>query len=153
MSVNGPTKLPFAKKAMYWYTGDDAVTEGTALVFDTDTGTAANVDCSRNNHVEKSAAASKNLDFAGVAANNYFASKGGQFIEVNLPGSRGVKIQLASAVSATINTGVLNFGDAGKFVVDGDGTNYGRGAAIPRQTVTAGQKCQVDLLEGDQPWS
>ena len=134
-----------------WYGGTDAVGEGVALFFDTDYGTATEADGRRGNRVEKPVASYSNLNFAGVAARDYSAKAGGQFIEINCPGSRGVKVQLNSGVTATINTATLApIATTGLW---GASTEEGRGAAKPRQTVTAGKKVMADLLVGDITWA
>jgi hypothetical protein len=129
-----------------WYAGTDAISEGEGLCYNTDYGTAANVDGRRNNHVERPSV-SNNKAFAGVAARNYSAKSSGQMIEINCPGSRGVKIALG--VNTVIGTGLLTFCVAGRYDVGVNtgltteagrfytGKYKGRGSAIPRQTVTA----------------
>ncbi len=109
-SVNGHLKSANVISQWVWFEGSTALTEGTAVVFNTDYGTAGDVDCRRNNHVELPGANSDKLEFAGVAARNYSASSGGQFIEVYAPGSRGVIVQLADNQTTTIGTGVITFG-------------------------------------------
>jgi hypothetical protein len=145
-STNGHIKQSNPIVEWVWYEGADAIREGEAVCFNTDYGTAANVDCRRNNRVERPTT-SNNKAFAGVAARDYSAKSGGQFIEIYAPGSKGVKIALA--VDTVIGTGLLTFGVAGKYNVGAStglktdagrfytGKYLGRGSAIPRQTVTA----------------
>lgn len=145
-STNGHIKQSNPIVEWVWYEGADAIREGEAVCFNTDYGTAANVDCRRNNRVERPTT-SNNKAFAGVSARDYSAKSGGQFIEIYAPGSKGVKIALA--VDTVIGTGLLTFCVAGKYNVGAStglktdagrfytGKYLGRGSAIPRQTVTA----------------
>jgi hypothetical protein len=135
-SLNGHVKQANVKLAFVWYNGADALYEGEAVCYDADYGTAANVDGRRHNMVERPTI-TNNRVFAGVAARNYSAKTGGQFIEIYEPGSKGVKIALG--VDTVIGTGLLSFTAgsgtaAGRFYT---GKYLGRGSAIPRQTVTA----------------
>jgi len=120
-----------------WYAGTDAIKEGEGFCYNTDYGTATAVDGRRCNYVERPSL-SNNMDFAGVSARNYSASSTGQFIEINCPGSRGVKVALG--VDSVIDTGLLTFvagasgSHRGRFY---SGKYRGRGSAVPRQTVTA----------------
>jgi hypothetical protein len=119
-----------------WYNGSDMLRRGEAVCFDIATGTATAVNGRRQNQVVRPTT-STNLAFAGVSERDYPARDGGQMIEINMPGSKGVMVALG--VDTVINTGVLAFtagsGSAGgRFVA---GKKLGRGAAIPRQTVTA----------------
>jgi len=135
-SLNGHVKQANVKLAFVWYNGADALYEGEAVCYDADYGTAANVDGRRHNMVERPTI-TNNRVFAGVAARNYSAKAGGQFIEIYEPGSKGVKIALG--VDTVIGTGLLTF-TAGSGTAGGrfyTGKYLGRGSAIPRQTVTA----------------
>jgi hypothetical protein len=135
-SVNGHVKQANVKLAFVWYAGADALFEGEGVCYNTDYGTATAVDGRRNNMVERPTT-TNNGAFAGVAARNYSAKAGGQFIEIYEPGSKGVKIALG--VDTVLNTGLLTF-TAGSNTAGGrfyTGKYVGRGSAIPRQTVTA----------------
>ena len=120
-----------------WFNDSDALNEGEAVCYDTDYGTATAKDGRRGNRVERPSR-SNNTAFAGVAARDYAARTGGQFIEINVPGSKGVNIALG--VDTVIGTGLLTFvagaagSHRGRFYT---GKYTGRGSAIPRQTVTA----------------
>lgn len=135
-SNNSHVKDSFRVTGWMWYNGADAIREGEAVCFDIANGTATAVNGRRQNQVVRPTT-STNMAFAGVAARDYQADAGGQFIEINMPGSKGVKVALG--VDTVLNTGVLAFtagsGTAGgRFVA---GKQLGRGAAVPRQTVTA----------------
>jgi hypothetical protein len=136
-STNGHIKTPNAIIEWVWYEGSDALFEGEGVNYNTDYGTATAADGRRCNRVERPST-SNNMAFAGVAARNYSARSGGQFIEINVPGSKGVKIALG--VDTVIGTGLLSFvagstgSHRGRFYT---GKYAGRGSAIPRQTVTA----------------
>ena len=135
-AVNAPVKACNPVLLALWYTGTDALFEGEAVCMDTDYGTATVVDGRRVNYATRPAT-DNNLAFAGVAAGNYSAKSGGQMIQVNAPGSQGVKVALG--VDTVINVGMLTFqvgggSGAGRFVKGG---YPGRGSIYPRQTVTA----------------
>jgi hypothetical protein len=135
-SVNAPIAAVNGIKEMVWYSGIDALLEGEAVCYNTDYGTAATRTPSRANRVERPST-SNNMAFAGVAAQSYAARSTGQFIEIYVPGSRGVNIALGA--NTVIDTGMLTFQvggglSAGRFVLSGF---PGRGTAIPRQTQAA----------------
>lgn len=136
-SANAPTADHVAISAWVWYEGTDALREGEALCYNTDFGTATERNRRRNNHVERPSAAN-NYAFAGVAARDYSASPTGRFIEIYVPGSRGVNIALG--VDTVLDGGILTFvagaggSHRGRFHT---GKFTGRGSAVPRQTVTA----------------
>lgn len=144
-SINAPIAAPNLIRERVWYGGADALVEGTAVCYNTDYGTATDFDGSRGNRVELPTS-SNNMFFAGVSAYNYTASTGGQWIEINVPGSTGVKIAIAAPT--VIDTGTLTFqaggstGAAGRFVLPGF---PGRGTAEVRQTVAEG----TGVLESD----
>jgi len=120
-----------------WFEGTDALFEGEGLCYNHDYGTATSVDGRRAHRVERPSL-TNNRAFAGVTARNYAASSTGQFVEIYVPGSKGVKVALG--VDTVIGVGNLVFtaGSAGshrgRFVKTGFN---GRGAIVPRQTVTA----------------
>ena len=136
-SHNAPVQSPNVITGWVWYTGTDKLFEGEAVCYDTDRGTAADKDGKRNSYVERPSLNSNDA-FAGVAARDYPAKSGGQFIEIYKPGSRGVNVALA--VDSVIDTGVLTFvagasgSHRGRFY---SGKYLGAGSAYPRQTVTA----------------
>lgn len=145
-SVNSHVKDSNRIIEWVWYASTDAISEGEGFCYNTDYGTAASFDGRRGNHVERPTV-SNNKAFAGVAARNYPASSTGQFIEINCPGSRGVKIALG--LDTVLDVGLLTFCVAGRYNVGAStglktdagrfytGKYRGRGSAIPRQTVTA----------------
>lgn len=140
-SKNSHVKDQNVIREVVWYEGTDAILEGEAVSYLIATGTATVKDGRRCSHVNRPTT-STNRAFAGVAARSYPAVAGGQFIEINCPGSKGVNIALGA--DTTINTGILTFtagsGTAGgRFVKGGF---EGRGSARVRQTVTA-------LIESD----
>ena len=139
MDINGPLNLQRAKLAMVWYSGTDALKQGEGVCYNTDYATTAlpvtAIDASRMNRVERPTS-SNNRAFAGVAARDYSAQSGGQFVEIFEPGSVCL---IALGADTVINTGMLtaqaNGGSAaGRFSDQGF---PGRGSAIPLQTVTA----------------
>jgi len=139
-SSNGPTAAAVAISSFVWYGGTDAIKEGEGVCYNTDYATTAvpvtTKSGKRANHVERPST-SNNRAFAGVLARNYPAASAGQFIEIYVPGSRGVNVALG--VDTVIDVSMLTFqvgggSAAGRFV----GRGFpGRGSIIPRQTVTA----------------
>lgn len=135
-SKNSHVKDQNVIREMVWYEGADPILEGEGVSYLIATGTATAKDGRRCSHVNRPTT-STNRAFAGVAARNYPAVAGGQFIEINCPGSKGVNIALGA--DTVLNTGILTFtagsGTAGgRFVLGGF---EGRGSARIRQTVTA----------------
>ena len=145
-SQNGHESVSNPVVEWVWYEGTDALFEGEAVCYNADYGTAAEADGRRCSKVERPTT-TNNRNFAGVAARNYAACSTGQFLEINCPGSKCVKVALG--VDTVIGTGLLTFcvkgryniaastglgTDAGRFH---NGVYRGRGSAIPRQTVTA----------------
>jgi len=136
-SLNAHEKLGNRIPAWVWYGGSDAIKKGEAFNYNTDYGTATAADARRGSKVERPSL-DNNGAFAGVAERDYRAVSGGQLIEINCPGSKGVEIALV--VDTTINTGILTFiagstgSHRGRFYT---GKYLGRGSAIPRQTKTA----------------
>lgn len=133
---NSHVKDQFVKRSMVWYTGTDKLEEGEAVCYDTNRGTATATDGTRCSYAERPST-SNNTAFAGVVARDYSAKSGGQFVEINLPGSKGVSIALGA--DTVIDTGFLTFtvgggSGAGRFVKPG---YKGAGSAYIRQTVTA----------------
>jgi hypothetical protein len=135
-STNGPKQAANVRVEWVWYEGVDILREGEGVCYNTNYGTATARDGRRLNHVERPST-SNNMAFAGVAARDYAAKSGGQFIEIYAPGSKGVNVALG--VDTVIDTGILTFQagggtGAGRFVKAG---YVGRGSIVPRQTVTA----------------
>jgi len=117
---------------MYWYTGTDAIYEGEGVCFDTNRGTATESDARRRSYVERPSS-SNNRHFAGVAARDYSAKSGVQFIEVNEPGST---CMIALGADTVVDVGYLTCqagGAAGRF---SDKGFPGRGSAEILETVT-----------------
>jgi len=140
ISQNAPQKAGNGITEWVWYEGTDELLEGEGVCFNTNYGVAADFDGRRAVRVERPSI-TNNRAFAGVAKRNYFANTGGQYIEIYVPGSRGVKI--AVGIDTVIDTGYLTFQagggtGAGRFLKQG---YKGRGSVYIRQTVTA-------LLEG-----
>jgi len=133
-SINGHVAQADGISKWVWYSDTDALKQGEAVCHNTDYGTPASIDTRRVNYVERPST-SNQTSFAGVAARNYSANSGGQFIEIYVPGSKGILVALA--VDTVIDTGLLTFQvgggtGAGRFYT---GKYKGRGSAIPRQTV------------------
>jgi hypothetical protein len=137
-SLNGYIKQANRVLGWVWYNGSDAVREGEAVCFDVANGTATDANGRRHNQVVRPTT-STNMAFAGVAARNYSAQANGQFIEINMPGSKGVKVAI-SAASATIGEDLCftagSGAAGGRFFRNGSVT--GRGTARVRQSRTIG---------------
>lgn len=135
-SVDGHIKGARPVTLSVWYEGTDALSEGEAVCYNSDYGTATDADARRANKVERPTT-SNNRHFAGVAARSYAARSTGQLIEIYAPGSKAVRVALA--VDTTIGSGLITFiagegTSSGRFYT---GKYKGRGSAIPRQTKTA----------------
>jgi hypothetical protein len=125
---------PSAVSEWVWYTGDDALRVGEAVCYDITSGDAALRAGGRHKNVARPSITNAGA-FAGVLANNYKASSTGQFVEIYVPGSKGVEIALGA--NTTLNSGILTFalgaGTNGRFIKAGFA---GRGSAAIRQTVS-----------------
>jgi len=125
---------------MVWYGGTDAIFQGEGVCFNFDYGTATEADGSRRNRVERPST-TNNRHFAGVSRADHTAQAGGQFIEINKPGST---CMVALGVDTMLDTGILTCqaaGAAGRF---SDAGFPGRGSIVPLQTVTAVLERTVD---------
>lgn len=132
--------LPVMKKRV-WYTGDDAVKIGEAFCYDSDRGTAADVDGHRANFVERPSA-TNNLHFAGVCVDSKSASTGGQGIEIAVPGSYClIAVSIDTVVNETYLTCIAGGDDAGRWREFG---MMGRGSALALQTNTSGNQKSQD---------
>jgi len=147
-SKNSHVKDQFVKRAMVWFDSDSAVSEGTAVCYDFTRGTATEEDGTRSSYVKLPTSATANA-FAGVVAREYSAKTGGQFIEINLPGSKGVRVRLntGNTTIGVTNLAFLYGTGAGEFVAD---SAVGSGSAIAVQTTTGADYVSVFLDEGVQ---
>lgn len=138
--------------ARVWFNGSVALNEGQGVCYNWNYGTATDSEPRRGNEVEVPAILNARY-FAGVCAQAVTARTGGQFIEINLPGS---VCNVWSGVSNTIGVGLTTC-EAG---TGGNGAGFfgragfeGRGSAVPLETVdrssTAGL-CLCRLLDGDE---
>lgn len=143
-AVNAPVQASSPIVEWVWYSGTDALKQGEGVCYNTDFGTATAVNARRGNYVERPST-TNNQAFAGVAARDYSAKSGGQFIEIYCPGSKGVPV--AVGIDTTINTGIITClagaagSHRGRFTFAG---LPGRGSAVPRQTKTAVLERVVD---------
>ena len=154
-SNNAPLKQARTNTAWVWFDGDTALKEGQGVCFNFDYGTATAPEAQRYNRVELPAAGNA-AHFAGVAAREYAAKVGGQFIEINLPGSV-CKVLVAAGVSATVGATALvcsHTGTPGSFIAVTVATpETGKGCAVALQSITGGAsalKCLAVLSEGLQ---
>jgi hypothetical protein len=149
-SLNAHIAKAEANPLWVWFTGATALLEGQAVCYDFDTGTAASYDAKRTNNVELPTQANARW-FAGVAARNYAASSGGQFVEINAPGST---CNVMSQASTTIGVGRLTFTVGGTYAGYFKRQGFeGAGSCVPLQTVdrsTTAGKCLARLEVGPQ---
>ncbi|MFA5186694.1 MAG: hypothetical protein WC551_09480 [Patescibacteria group bacterium] len=149
VSVNAPIKQKRTISEWVWFEGATALLEGQGVCYNWDYGTATAADYRRCNRVELPTILNARY-FAGVAARNYSAKAGGQFIEIYKPGSC---CTILSKASTTIGVGILTCEAGGTYAgyfryagLPGDGS------AVPLQTVdrsaTAGA-CEAILQAGE----
>jgi len=133
-----------------WFTGETALLEGQGLCYDWDSGTQTAFDAKRMNRVELPTILNAPY-FAGVCARAYSASSGGQFIEMNSPGST---CYILSRVSNTIGVGRTCCIAGGAYAGYFDNAGFpGQGNAVPLQTIdrsSAAGKCMALLEDGPQ---
>ncbi len=94
-SIFAPHAAPDVVNGFFIYKGTDAIKEGEPFVFDT-----------AHPGVIDRPKAETDL-FAGVAARDYPADSGNRQIELNLPGSRGVKVCVKGSSSSTVSSGAV----------------------------------------------
>jgi hypothetical protein len=133
---------------MVWFNGDVALAEGVAVCFNFDYGTATDSEAKRLNEVEVPTSLNAQF-FAGTTNAAYIAVTGGQFIEINRPGSL---CKILVAASTVVGVGLLTFSvdaaTAGQFISVG---LPGEGSATPYQTTTyvaTAQLCLARLQQG-----
>lgn len=135
-AINAPLDQADQVLAFVWFNGSGALKEGQGVCYNWDYGTAATAEPRRYNEVELPTILNAR-HFAGVAARNYAAVTGGQFIEIFLPGS---VCNIWSTVSNTIGVGlstcIANDDDTtGQEGFFGEAGFEGAGSAVPLQTV------------------
>ncbi len=150
-AINAHIKQAKVISEFVWFNGDGTLKEGQGVCHNWDYGTAADYDARRINHVEAPTILNAPY-FAGVAARPYSASVGGQFIEINLPGST---CNVWTLIDTVIGVGRITCQAGAGAVATGYWTVAGfpgKGSAIPLQTVTAstGALCMALLEEGEQ---
>ena len=149
-SVNAPyTEADAITKTVY-YMGTDEVKVGEPFVYTVAAGTATDPSGLRHNQVDRPKASGG--IFAGVATRNYPASDPGlgRLIEIACPGSKGVKIRTAAAVTTgdvlvfayKASTGSKLFKAPGDTIAL---TALSIGCAVARQTTSAAGLAQADL--------
>lgn len=120
-----------------WFNGTSALKKGQAVAYNRDYGTAANADGRRDREVEL-LSQSNNLNFAGVAAQDYAANALGQQIAIFEPGS---VCEVSTLIATTVNSTRLSAHLSGSNpVINGlfaEGGLAGRGRALALQSVTA----------------
>lgn len=129
-----PSSLARQITRSVFFTGSTALSEGQGVCYARTTGTAASVDENRDVKVELPSS-SNNYMFAGVAAKDYAAVTGGQWIKIHEPGSVcKIAINTTATVGTTLATCSAATGDAGRFGAAGFA---GRGTARILQTIAA----------------
>lgn len=149
-SLNGHIKQENRIPAWVWFEGATALKEGQGVCYNWDYGTATAKDGRRFNRVELPTILNARY-FAGVAARAYSAKSGGQFIEVNVPGS---VCNILCAVTSSIGVGVLTCEAGGTYAGYFRFKGFqGEGSAVPLQTVTGTVGtplvCLAKLQEGE----
>lgn len=161
-SVRGITApgLAFILPLTVFFTGSTLLSQGQAVCWQRDYGTATAADGDRDRRVSLPDY-TNNMNFAGVVSRAYPAKSGGQYVEIALPGS--ITYILTNA-SATINANSLAafiFQAASPAAADTDvgkwRTDYascvngaGTGTARIMQTVTGSTICLAELQTGAQ---
>jgi len=131
-----------------WFEGATALAEGQGVCYNWDYGTATALDGKRSNRVELPSITNSRW-FAGVAARDYAARAGGQFIEIFAPGSF---CNILSKANTTIGVGRLTCEAGGTYAGYFRYAGFeGSGSATPLQTVdrsTTAGKCFAKLEVG-----
>ena len=152
-SLNGYIKQNNNVKKCCWFEGNGATAqtlyEGQGVCFNSDYGTATEVDGRRYNRVELPKDGNK-THFAGVLLRDYTIPAGGGMVEIAVPSNNSVcNILLAIGVSAVVGETLFECTyTAGTWKA---ATNTGQGCAVALQTVTGGAAallCQAVLCEG-----
>jgi hypothetical protein len=148
-SLNGYVKQENRIPAWVWFEGATALKEGQGVCYNWDYGTATAKDGRRYNRVELPTILNARY-FAGVAARDYTAKSGGQFIEINIPGS---VCNILCATTSSIGVGVLTCEAGGTYAGYFRYAGFqGEGSAVPLQTVvgttSAPLVCLAKLQEG-----
>ena len=130
--ITQPISKMIDESVVVQFTGSTAVKQGMGFCYDVDRGTATEAEETRFRYVEVPSITNNN-EFAGVAAHDYPAKKGGQPIHIFPPGSKclgaiGQDVTIGDRVTCCIS------GDPGRFLGVGP---LGAGSAVVRQTVTA----------------
>lgn len=148
-SVNAPIKQGPVRVGWVWFEGATALSEGQGVCYNWDYGTASAADGRRFNRVELPSQTNARY-FAGVAARDYVARSGGQFIEIYLPGSI---CNVLSKASTTIGVGRITCEVGGTYAGYFRYAGFpGEGSAVPLQTVdrsTTAGKCFAKLELGE----
>lgn len=150
MSINAPLDLGKVILETVWYESNAALSEGEAVCYNYDYGTATTKEPSRYNRVE-TPSTSNAQHFAGVADTAYAAVSGGQMIRIYKPGS---VCNVLVGASTVVGVGFLTFdvttATVGQFRRMG---LPGKGSAQPLQTTTyvaTAQVCLCLLMDGPQ---
>lgn len=149
MSINAHEKNENRNVLWVWFEGSTALLKGQGVCYNWDYGTATASDARRTNRVEVPTILNARY-FAGVAARAYSAKTGGQFIEVNGPGSY---CEILAAATTVRGTGELTCEAGGTYAGYFRYRGFeGEGTAVPLQSVsgTVGSPlvCLAKLQEG-----
>ena len=135
VSINSPIDKAASISKWVWYSSNAALSEGEAVCYNWDYGTAATREPRRYNEVETPTTLNAQ-HFAGVASRAYSAKSGGQFIEIYVPGSV-CNILCGKDTDTVVGVGILTFdvtaGFKGEFRYAG---LDGEGSAQPLQDTT-----------------
>lgn len=127
--------------ARVFFTGSTAIKRGEGFCYDRNYTDSDAADGDRDatdgwggrGVIVTTPSSSDNLTFAGVAAHNYKAKTGGQWIDIYLPGSIcEIAVGFAATIATTRLTCSASSADAGRFTFQG---HEGRGTAIALETL------------------
>lgn len=142
-----------SNKLLVKFTGSTALSKGMGVCFNRDeTGTGATANDPARGYAVELPSITNNNCFAGVVTMDYAAKTGGQYIEIEIPGS----ITEVLTIDSSTTIGELNFltcicsgVNAGKFTAI-PSPILGRGVARVMQTLTAAGLLQAELINGPE---
>jgi len=138
-----------------WFTGSVALAKGQGVCYDSDRGTAATRDETRNAYVELPNSGN-NYSFAGVCTRAYTAQANGQMIEIWTPGGLAeilvdAAITIGDQAFVTCLAGLSGSTMVGKFSATHAGKGFmGRGTAKVLQTASEAGLVLAQLMDGPE---
>ena len=152
-AINAPLDVGKTFSEWVWYSSNAALSQGEAVCYNWDYGTATDKEPSRYNRVETPTTLNAQ-HFAGVAARAYSAKSGGQFIEIFKPGSV-CNVLCGKDTDTGVGVGLLTFDVTATFKGEFRYAGLpGAGSAQPLQETTGDgtspDQCLALLQEGPQ---